>query len=192
MGQEIPIRTGSLIFQNEGSNLPRTQTDRKEIGVELRVTPYINHDGSIRMTVFQKVESVIDADLGIGDSGFADVVTSLSRITTEVIAEDGQTIVLGGLIGDEESQSTQRVPGLSSIPILGRLFRSNSTSTTRRHLLVFIRPTILESPVDILAENRRKFRRIWEVSLEEGKGVITDGQDNEEEPPELDVYFDGD
>ena len=191
VGQEIPIRTGNVIFQNTSSTLPRTQTERKEIGVELRVTPYINHDGTIRMEVFQKVENVVNPELGIGESGFADVVTSVRKITTEVIAANGQTIVLGGLIGDNETKTVRKVPLLGSIPMVGRLFQSDSTTLNRQHLLVFIRPTVLESPSEILAENRRKFRAIWEVRLNREDQPDSQDANAGSEPPPIETFFDG-
>lgn len=189
VGQEIPIRTGSIHFQNTDAGLPRTRTARKKIGVELKVTPFINHDGTIRMEVEQKVENVVNPDLGIGDAGFADVVTSLREIKTEVIAENRQTIVLGGLLGEDETNSIRKVPGLGSIPLIGRLFQSKSKTKSRRHLLVFIRPTVLESPSEILAENQRKFRPIWEVSLDGSRAQ--EGDQTVKEPPPLDAFFDG-
>lgn len=189
VGQEIPIRTGSIHFQNTDAGLPRTQTARKKIGVELKVTPFINHDGTIRMEVEQKVENVLNPELGIGDSGFADVVTSVREIKTEVIAENRQTIVLGGLLGEDETSTIRKVPGLASIPLIGRLFQSKSKTKSRRHLLVFIRPTVLESPSEILAENQRKFRPIWEVSLDGTHEQ--EGDESVREPPPLDTIFDG-
>ena len=189
VGQEIPIRTGSIHFQNTDAGLPRTRTARKKIGVELKVTPFINHDGTIRMEVEQKVENVVNPDLGIGDAGFADVVTSLREIKTEVIAENRQTIVLGGLLSEDETNSIRKVPGLGSIPLIGRLFQSKSKTKSRRHLLVFIRPTVLESPDEILAENQRKFRPIWEVSLDGSRAQ--EGDQTVKEPPPLDAFFDG-
>lgn len=189
VGQEIPIRTGSIHFQNTDAGLPRTRTARKKIGVELKVTPFINHDGTIRMEVEQKVENVVNPDLGIGDAGFADVVTSLREIKTEVIAENRQTIVLGGLLGEDETNSIRKVPGLGSIPLIGRLFQSKSKTKSRRHLLVFIRPTVLESPDEILAENQRKFRPIWEVSLDGSRAQ--EGDQTVKKPPPLDAFFDG-
>lgn len=189
VGQEIPIRTGSIHFQNTDAGLPRTQTSRKKIGVELRVKPFINHDGTIRMEVEQKVENVINPDLGIGDTGFADVVTSVREIKTEVIAENRQTIVLGGLLGENETNSIRKVPGLGSIPLIGRLFQSKSKTKTRQHLLVFIRPTVLESPSEIVAENQRKFRPIWEVRLD---GIRNqEGEEAIQDPPPLESLFDG-
>lgn len=189
VGQEIPIRTGSIHFQNTDAGLPRTQTARKKIGVELKVTPFINHDGTIRMEVEQKVENVLNPELGIGDSGFADVVTSVREIKTEVIAENRQTIVLGGLLGEDETSTLRKVPGLGSIPLIGRLFQSKSKTKSRRHLLVFIRPTVLESPSEILAENQRKFRPIWEVSLDGTRKQ--EGDESVREPPPLEAIFDG-
>ena len=189
VGQDIPIRTGSLIFQNDNSTIPRTQMNRKPIGVTLRVRPFINHDGTIRMEVYQKVENVINPELGIGDTGFADIVTSLREVTTEVIADNGQTIVIGGLIGDDETTSVRKVPLLGDIPLLGRLFRSTSKSVLRRHLLVFIRPTVLETPDEIREENARKFRPIWEVELKQNGDNRTEA---ESEPlPPLEGFFDG-
>ncbi len=190
VGQEIPIRSGNIIFQNTGTPVPQTQTTRKPIGVELTVTPFINHDDTIRMVVFQKVENVITPELGIGQAGFADIVTSVRTIKTEVIADNGQTIVLGGLIGDRETNSVRKVPLLGDIPLLGNLFRSRSNTVEKRHLLVFIRPTVLLSPEKIQAENERKFKPIWELNLEaNGKGD-NNAEDSVTETPALEDYFD--
>ncbi len=143
-GQQVPFRTGSFTTATDGASNPFQTINRENVGVELKVTPHIHDDSSIRMVISLKVGNVVDA-AGLGEGGFADVVTNERSLQSTVLAEDRQIILLGGLIQDDIRDVSRRVPLLSSIPILGRAFRSDTKTLIKRHLLMFLRPTILLS-----------------------------------------------
>jgi general secretion pathway protein D len=130
VGQNVPFRTG--IFTTEGNSTnPFTTIQREDVGITLRVIPRI-HDGDvIRLDVAQEVSSLVNANL----AGAADLITNRRSIETTVLADNGQTIVLGGLISDDRLSSNSQVPLLGDIPVLGRAFRSNRESVTRKTLL---------------------------------------------------------
>ena len=143
-GQKVPFRSGSFTTTTDGASNPFTTVSRDPVGTELRVTPHIHDDLSIRMAIFMKVGNVVDAALGI-NAGFADVVTNERELETTVLAEDRQIILLGGLITDDRRYSTRKIPLLGSIPGLGRMFKSTTDTRIKRYLLMFLRPTVLLS-----------------------------------------------
>ena len=119
VGQEVPFRTGSFTTTSDGANNPFTTVQREDIGLELTVTPHVHNDSAVRLEVSQEISNVITAPAG---QAFADVVTSKRAIETTVLAEDEQTIVLGGLIQDDVTENRSKVPLLGDIPLLGNLF----------------------------------------------------------------------
>ena len=141
-GQKIPFRTGSFTTTTDGASNPFQTINRETVGVELRVTPHIHEDSSIRMIIALTVGNVAPR---LADQGFADVVTNERTLETTVLAEDRQIILLGGLIKDDDLRQTRKVPLLGDIPLLGRAFRSTRDTKTKRYLLMFLRPTILLS-----------------------------------------------
>lgn len=163
VGQEIPVRTGSFTTTTDGASNPFTTIAREDVGVELIVTPHINDDSSVRLEVVQKVSSVLD---DATQAGFADVVTSNREIETTILADDRQTIVLGGLMQDDIRDSDRKVPFLGDIPIAGRLFKSSSNIRTKRHLLVFLRPTIQRTPADLRALSDKHYEGIRKIQIE--------------------------
>lgn len=166
VGQELPFRTGTFGVQREQGQQPLTQVQREDVGVKLTVTPNIREDLSVRMEVANVVGALVSPNLGIGDSGLSDIVTSKREVTTTVVAENGQTIVLGGLMRDDLNQTLQRVPVLGQIPLLGRLFRSNRTIKSKSHLLIFLRPTVISSADEIAEVSTSKLRGIWQLRLD--------------------------
>lgn len=183
VGESVPLRSSSLFFEGQNNAFfPTTRTERRDIGIELVVKPHIHENGTVMLEVQQSVENVINPELGIGDTGFADIVTEKREVETTVIADSGQTIVLGGLISDQVQNETKSVPGLGRIPLLGRLFRSDSTTVRKRHLLVFLRPTILDDKDSVAATTTRKFNRIWQTTIRPG-GV--------QEVPPIESLYDG-
>ena len=136
IGQEIPITTGESLGSSN-VNAFRT-TSREEVGIKLTVTPQINEGSSVSLKIEQEVSSVA----GTYASG-VDLITNNRTIQTTVLADNGQIIVLGGLIDEDIQENISKVPLLGSIPILGKLFQSSSTQVIKKKLFVFIRPTIL-------------------------------------------------
>ena len=163
VGNEVPFRTGSFTTQADGANNPFTTVQREDVGLQLTVTPHVHDGSSVRLEIAQQITNVVESP--IGDAGFADVVTSKREIETTVLAEDRQIIVLGGLIQDNVSESTKKVPLLGDIPGLGFFFRSTSKTNTKTNLLIFLRPTIIRSQDDAHDATERKYRDIWEVEI---------------------------
>ena len=183
-GQTVPFRTGSFTSTNNGASNPFTTIQREDVGIELTVTPHIHDDSSIRLEVSQSVENVVNTGLEIGEAGFSDVVTNKRSIETTILADDRQTIVLGGLIQDDLRETRKKVPLVGSIPFLGRLFQNRSKNRTKRHLLVFLRPTIQRTREEIADTTNRKYKGIWQVQIESRES----GSENE---PQIEEIYEG-
>ncbi len=137
VGQEVPVSTGEVL-SSDFSNPFRT-IDRKEIGIRLTVTPQINAQGSITMDIKQEVSSIAPGS----DFTGGEFIFNKREIETSVLVDDGEIVVLGGLLEQNEATSVEKVPGLGDIPGLGRLFSSESTSRYQTNLVVFLRPVIV-------------------------------------------------
>jgi len=155
VGQNVPFRTGSFSTAGNTTN-PFTTIQRQDVGITLRVAPRIHEGDVIRLDVSQEVSSLVAANL----AGAADLITNRRSIQTTVLADDGETIVLGGLITDDVQAQTSEVPGLGRIPVLGRAFRAEQQTRTKRTLFVFLRPTILRDGADVAAASRARFDRL--------------------------------
>ena len=161
VGQNVPFRTGQSTVTGDGSTNPFTTIERRDIGLTLKVTPTISADGLVRLVVEQTTESVADS---IEDA--SDIVTNKREIKTTVLADDGETIVLGGLTRDDYMVNRSKVPLLGDIPYLGRLFSSESERRVKRNLLVFLRPKIMLGKSDAVAATSEKFNKLWKVNLD--------------------------
>ena len=161
VGREVPFRTGSFSTTGDGTSNPFTTVNRQDVGIELVVTPHVFENNDVRMEILQKITNVINTP--VGGSAFADVVTSKRTIETTVLAADGQTIVLGGLIQDDINSTNVRVPVLGKIPLLGAFFRSTTKDRTKTNLLVFLRPTILQSTENSTQLSLDRYQQIWEL-----------------------------
>lgn len=142
VGQEVPFVTGQFTNTgaNQGSVNPFQTIQREEVGTSLKITPQINEGSGVKLEIEQETSS-----LGATVEGAADLVTNTRTITTSVFVNNGEILVLGGLIDDQLRQTDQRVPGLGKIPGLGWLFRARKTDLKKTNLMVFIRPTILRA-----------------------------------------------
>ena len=138
VGSNVPFITGSFTTQGSDSTNPFQTIERQDIGVTLKVTPHINEADSLSLEIEQTVESIAPSS-----GGASDLITNKREIQTEVFVDNGQTLVLGGLIQDEVTESRSKVPLLGDIPFLGNLFRSNRSETTKNNLMVFIHPIII-------------------------------------------------
>jgi len=182
VGQNVPFRTGA--FATEGNSFnPFTTISREDVGVTLRVTPRV-HDGDVvRLEVSQEVSSLVNGNI----AGAADLVTNRRSIQTTVLADDGQTIVLGGLITDDRQSADSKVPGLGDLPGVGGLFRARRDSQTRRTLFIFLRPTILRSAEDVRRTAQARYERLRQA--EAGSALPSDRQSLER--PRLEADVDG-
>jgi len=139
VGQTIPFVTGSYVTGGGGtSNNPFQTVQREEVGLKLNVRPQISEGGTVKLDIYQEVSSV-DPRASV-DAG---TVTNKRAIDTSILLDDGQIMVLGGLLQDGYSQSNDAVPWLSSIPGVGALFRNEKRSATKTNLMVFLRPYII-------------------------------------------------
>jgi general secretion pathway protein D len=163
VGNEVPFRTGSFTTSGDGSDNPFTTIQREDVGLQLTVTPHVHDGTAVRLDVNQEITNVIQTP--IGDSAFSDVVTSKRTIETTVLADDGQTVVLGGLIQDDLSTAQSKVPFFGNIPGIGRLFRADSEDTVKRNLLIFLRPTVIRTAADADAVTESKYDDVWEVEI---------------------------
>lgn len=157
VGQQVPFVTGS--YTNTGSSNgvanPFQTIQRENVGVTLQVTPQINEGDSVVMDIVQEVSSISQQVLSASD-----VITNERKIETKVMAQDGDIVVLGGLVKDDIQDSRQGVPVLSGIPVIGRLFRNDVVSVTKSNLLVFIRSTIIRDDEDLRGATAEKYRYI--------------------------------
>ncbi|MDC0069152.1 type II secretion system secretin GspD, partial [Gammaproteobacteria bacterium] len=167
VGQNVPFRTGSTTSGSDGASNPFTTIQREDVGLTLEVTPNI-HDGNlVQLKVHQEVSEVDPASLSvIGADGSADLITNIRTIDTTILVDDKEVIIIGGLIRDKETFNDSKVPLLGSIPGIGFLFRSSSTTTQKQNLLVFLRPTVLDSRAAITTATERKFNSVYEVEIE--------------------------
>ncbi|MDZ7856648.1 type II secretion system secretin GspD [Sphaerotilus sp.] len=146
IGQNVPFITGS--FTNTGSNNgsanPFQTIERKDVGLTLRIKPQIGENGTVRMQIYQENSSVIAGTT----SSSAGPSTEKSSIETSVVVDDGQIMVLGGLLKDEYTDGEDRVPGLASIPVFGNLFKAQNRKRIKTNLLVFLRPVVMRTQED--------------------------------------------
>jgi general secretion pathway protein D len=140
VGQNVPFITGQLASTGTGVANPFQTIERKDVGLTLRIKPQIGEGGTVRMTIFQEKSDVINQATGTGSAG---PTTSKRSIESTVVVDDGQIIVLGGLMEDRYEDSKTKVPLLGDIPLLGTLFRSESRTKRRTNLMVFIRPIVM-------------------------------------------------
>ena len=172
VGQEVPFRSGSFTTTTDGANNPFTTVTREDVGIELTVTPHVYDNREVRMEVAQNISNVLNNT--VSNSTFADVVTSKRSIETTVLANSGETIILGGLIQDDVTDTDKRVPVLGSIPILGNLFKSKTKRQTKTNLVVFIRPTVIASSDEGSNIATQRLDGIWEVGGAEGDPLTAD------------------
>ena len=152
VGEEVPVITGSTAGADNDN--PFQTVDRKEVGIKLKVTPQINEGDSIQMKIEQEVSNVL------GANGAVDVRFAKRQISTTVMVEDGQMIVLGGLISEETQESKSKIPWLGDIPYLGVLFSYTNSSKQKRNLMVFIKPTIIRNGMAADGLSSRKYNYI--------------------------------
>lgn len=151
VGQDVPVLTGSTTGSNNTN--PFNTVERKKVGTMLKVTPQINEGNAVQLTIEQEVSKVE------GQTNL-DVVFAERKLKTTVLADDGDLIVLGGLIDDQGGESIAKVPLLGDIPVLGHLFKSTANKKEKRNLMIFIRPTILRDGMAADGVSQRKYNYI--------------------------------
>ncbi len=162
VGQEVPVVTGSQSsLSSDASNIYKT-VERKSVGTKLKFTPQINEGDSVLLVMEQEVSSV-DSTTATSDYG---PTFNMRNIKNSVLVKSGETVVLGGLISEDEQEVVSKVPILGDIPFLGALFRATSTSKEKRNLMVFIHPVILRDPDTYSSISRNKYSKFRAEQLE--------------------------
>ncbi len=175
IGQNVPFVTGS--FTNTGAGTggavnPFQTIDRKDVGLTLRIRSQIGEGGTVRMTVFQENSSVVPSL-----SSSAGPTTDKSSIETTVVVDDGQILVLGGLLKDEYTDGEDRVPGLAAIPFVGNLFKSENRKRVKTNLMVFLRPVVMrnqQSADQLTLDRYETIRALQQVSQPKPSAVLPD------------------
>ncbi|MBS3998715.1 MAG: type II secretion system protein GspD, partial [Hydrogenophaga sp.] len=141
IGQNVPFVTGQFTNtgSNEGSVNPFQTIERKDVGLTLRVKPQISENGTIKMVIYQEVSSVQASSVNSATG----LITNKRTIESTVLVDDGAIVVLGGLLQDEYAGNEDKVPGLGDMPVLGRLFKSETRSRRKTNLMVFLRPVVV-------------------------------------------------
>lgn len=155
VAQEVPFVTGSVLTNNNGA-APYTSIERKDVGITLRVLPRVNAGDTIRLEVSQEASTIATTQLNQA----ADLITNRRAINTTVLADNGRTIVLGGLINDDYIRARSQVPILGDIPVVGELFKSRQEQRQKRTLFIFLKPTILRDPDATAAAAAERYQRL--------------------------------
>ncbi len=167
VGQKVPFKQGSYTQTGTtGSGTigsPYTTYNREDVGITLEVTPHINEGSSVVLDIDQEVSSI--SDVGSADG----VITNQRKIKTQILTADGQTVVLGGLIRDDVLTGATRVPLLGSIPLVGHLFRTQSSKKTKTNMLVFIRATVIRDDQTLSGATAEKYSAIREFQIKARK-----------------------
>ncbi len=165
VGKNVPFITGSQQTQAGLAN-PFQTIERKDVGLTLRVKPQISEGDTVRLEIYQEISSV---DGGTAAEG--GLITSKRSIKTVVLANDGQVIVLGGLMRDDNSDSVQRVPCIGAVPLIGEAFKFTEKTNTKTNLMVFLRPHIIKTADQIREITNMKYsdmKDIFENQIEGG------------------------
>lgn len=173
IGQNIPITTGSYSQTGSSATVTPFQTfDRKDVGITLRVRPQISEGGLVKMQIYQESSSVVQGTLN-NTSG---PTTNVRSIETNVLVDDGQIIVLGGLIEDNYGDGVQKVPLLGDIPWIGSLFRYENKNRAKTNLLVFLRPYVMRTTAatDRLTQDRYDYMRTQQQGFVSPNMVVRD------------------
>jgi general secretion pathway protein D len=165
VGSNIPVITGQATSSGSSTDNPFTTFERKDIGVTLKITPLVNNGKSVTLDIVQDVQTLADS------AGFKDTVTNKRTITTKVLVQNGRTIVLGGLISNQNQQTVNKVPILGDMPLIGKLFSSTSSTFKKQNLMVFIHPVIIDSAAlaHDISQTKYEDMRVQQLKYQDGK-----------------------
>lgn len=162
VGQNVPFNTGSYATGSNGAENPFTTVERKDVGISLKIKPYINEGSTLRLEVEQEVSDIAPAVVGVNSS---DLITNKRALKSTILADDGEIIVIGGLIKDSVRTQQGGVPLLRDIPYLGALFRWSRDVQAKSNLMVFLRPTIVRSGQDLSGISQQRYQDLRQQSL---------------------------
>ena len=138
IGQNVPFITGQYAVSGAATTPTPFQTiERRDVGLTLRIRPQISEGGTVRLQIYQEVSSVLDGTNAAG------VITNKRSVESTVLVDDGQVVVIGGLIQDSLTDGVEKVPGLGDLPVVGGLFQYRTRNRTKTNLMIFLRPTVL-------------------------------------------------
>ena len=162
VAQNVPFVTGSFatVGENAIPDQPFQTIERQDVGLTLNVTPQINADGTVRMEIKQEVSNLTQSTSASGGE-----ITARRALSTTVLVSDGNVVMLGGLLENGSGAVSQKVPGLSNLPVLGRLFEGKRRSNDQRVLLVMLRPQVVSSDAEARRLTRKAARQAREASL---------------------------
>jgi len=159
IGQNVPFVTGQYTNNNSnnGAVNPFQTIERKDVGLTLRVRPQISENGTVKLTIFQEVSSLVASTA----SSTTGPITNKRSIESTVLVDDGSIVVLGGLLQDQYNGNKDKVPGLGDIPVFGALFKSENRTRSKTNLMVFLRPVVVRDSrqSDTLAMDRYELMR---------------------------------
>ena len=164
IAQNVPFVTGSFTTAADGASNPFQTVERQDVGITLKVTPQINEGNTIKLDIQQEVSNVAQAA-----SSSEGLITKKRSINTSVLVEDGEILVLGGLIDDTLRDQVSKVPLLGDIPLLGWLFRSHSTAKEKQNLMVFMRPSIMRNAADAAHQTNQKYNYLRAQQIDAGE-----------------------
>jgi general secretion pathway protein D len=169
IGENVPFLTGSFTSTgaSDGATNPFQTIQREDVGLTLKIKPQINEGDALRLEIEQEVSSIADSV-----AGASDLVTNKRSIKTNVMVDNGQVVVLGGLIEENVRESEQKVPLLGDIPVLGALFRSNTGDVEKTNLMVFIHPVILRDAAVTNVYTHNKYNYMRSLQLGEDQDGV--------------------
>ncbi|NVZ25142.1 type II secretion system secretin GspD [Pseudomonas gingeri] len=159
VGQNVPFKSGSYQPSDDGNGKPYNTVTRHDIGIKLKIRPHINEGSTLRLQVEQE-NSELTKSTEITD----DLITNKRTLKSTILADDGEIIVIGGLIKDSIRTQESGVPLLRDIPYLGALFRWNSEKHEKTNLMVFLRPSIVRGKEDLVEVSAQRYDRLRELS----------------------------
>jgi general secretion pathway protein D len=194
IAENVPFVTGQFTVNAGGGDQvsnPFQTIERRDVGLILRLTPQINEGDAMRLDIEQELSRVIPsaAPSGAGSVGAVDLITNVRSLKTTVMVEDGEMLVLGGLLDDDVTQSQQKVPVLGDIPVLGQLFRFDSNGKRKRNLLIFLRPLILRDTIGSQISGTKYNYLRAEQLKERAQGIRLMPSDTAPLLPPLDTYL---
>ncbi|SFO83787.1 general secretion pathway protein D [Variovorax sp. PDC80] len=170
VGKTVPFVSGQYITPGGGgSDNPFQTVTREDIGLQLKIRPQISEGGTVKLDIYQEVSSIDDQN-----SGIAGVVTNKRALDTSVLLDDGQIMVLGGLLEDSVNTTVESVPGIGGIPVLGNLFRYDKRQRAKTNLMIFLRPYVIRdaNAGRGLTQDRYNFMRTQQSRVQPGKHLV--------------------
>ena len=179
VGQEVSFTTGSYQKNNGDTNNPFKTSERKPVGLTLKVTPHIGEGNTLRLEIDQEMSSLTQDSIG------ENRVTSQRKLKTVVIVDDQETIVLGGILRDIVTRRTQKVPVLGSIPLFGLLFRNKQDINQKQNLMLFLKPTIIRTGDDASSVTLDKYSTLKAIHGRQHESPLLNQM-----PPNVEELFD--